>query len=123
MNKKFGTFSGSGADFVEPFVPRPGEFEVAGCIGVSAFAGSNLDQLLRNQRIGTVYLAGFTLAACVESTLRQAHDLGYAAIVVGDATAAFSPEQKGYVLDHVVPQFGQSATVDEAVGVFSQAAV
>lgn len=103
---RVGTFVGHGADFVAPFAPAPSEFVVSGRLGASGFAASNLDGLLRNQGIDTLLLAGFALHVCVESTLRQAHDLGYRALLVEDACAAFTTEQRQHVLDHVVQHFG-----------------
>jgi nicotinamidase-related amidase len=120
---KFGTFVGRGAEFVPPFDPRPGEFVVSGRVGASGFAGSNLDAYLRNQRIDTILLAGFALHVCAESTFRQAHDLGYAAIIVEDATAAFTADQRRHVLDDVVHHYGAAASVDEVLVAISSTAV
>ena len=111
---RVGTFVGEAADFVPPFSPEPGDLVVSGRTGASAFAGSNLDALLRNARIETVLLAGFALHVCVESTLRQAHDLGYRAVLVEDACAAFTASQRDHVLKEVVHHFGH-AVRSEAV--------
>jgi nicotinamidase-related amidase len=45
-----------GSQFVEPFNPRENEFVVSGRTGASAFAGSNLDSYLRNNRINTLFI-------------------------------------------------------------------
>ncbi len=119
---KIGSFVGPGAAFQPPFDPRAGEAVAAGRIGASGFAGSNLDALLRHRGIDTLLLAGFALHVCVESTLRQAHDLGYTAFVVEDATAAFTPEQRRHVLEEVVHHFGARVTVDEVVDTLERAA-
>lgn len=108
---RFGTFVGRAAEFPPPFTPRDGEFVVAGRLGSSGFAGSNLDGLLRNRGIDTLLIAGFALHVCVESTFRQAHDLGYRAILVADACAAFTAEQRRHVLDDVVHHFGAAMDV------------
>ncbi|PRC95080.1 cysteine hydrolase [Solimicrobium silvestre] len=112
---RVGTFVGTGATFTPPFTPQTGEFVVSGRNGASAFASSNLDSYLRNQGIDTLLIAGFALHVCVESTLRQAHDLGYTAIVVSDATAAFTPEQRAHVLSDVVHHYGTSTSADAAL--------
>jgi len=101
-----------GSEFMPPFVPQTGEFVVAGRTGASAFAGSNLDSYLRNNRISRFYLMGYALHVCVESTLRAAHDLGYDTTLIADACAAFSEQQQQHVLQHVVHHFG--ARVDSA---------
>jgi nicotinamidase-related amidase len=112
---RVGTFpiDGVGSEFGEDFQPAPGEFIVYGRTGASGFAGSNLDVWLRGNRIDTVVLAGFALHVCVESTLRAGHDLGYEMVVLSDATAAFSAEQRAHVLDHVVHHYGSHTTVDD----------
>src|SRR6185312_16015699 len=78
----------TGSQFAEPFVPHESEFIVSGRTGASSFAGSNLDSYLRNNRIQTLFIMGYALHACVESTLRAAHDLGYGVIIIEDACAA-----------------------------------
>lgn len=105
-----GTFlAGSVASqFPEPFNPEGNEFTVQGRVGSSAFSGSNLDGYLRNNRIDTLYIMGYALHVCIESTLRTAHDLGYEAIVIEDASSAFNHEQKKYFLNNIVHHFGSS---------------
>ena len=107
--------SGKGSEFVEPFSPRKNEFIVQGRTGASGFSGSNLDSYLRNQNIRTIYLAGFALHVCVESTLRHGHDLGYNTIVLEDACAAFTKEQNQYVLNHVIHYFGARISVNNFI--------
>ncbi|MBD8500963.1 cysteine hydrolase [Paenibacillus arenosi] len=104
-----------GSQFGEAFTPESGEFVVSGRTGASGFAGSNLDSFLRNQGINKIYIAGYALHVCVESTLRHGHDLGYEVTVVEDATSAFTQEQRKHVLEHVVHHFGKSITVDQFI--------
>lgn len=113
--KTFGTFpiNGKGSEFAEGFEPQPGEFVPTGRLGGSAFAGSNLGAILHNNRIDTLLIAGYALHVCVESTLRAAHDLGYDAYIVPDATAAFTAEQRTHVLDHVVHHYGLNLSLEE----------
>lgn len=99
-----------GSQFVGVFKPQQEEFVVSGRTGASAFAGSNLDSYLRNNRITTLYLLGYAMHVCVESTLRAAHDLGYEVILIEDASAAFTSQQEQHVLNHVVPHFGGRIT-------------
>lgn len=111
--QRAGTWTGIGREFVEPFVPKAGEFVVQGRVGASAFAGSNLDAYLRHNGINKLYLAGYALHVCVESTLRHGHDLGYTVTVVGDACSAFNQRQRQQVLEDIVHHFGQRLTGNE----------
>lgn len=96
-----------GTDFMPPFVPQDGEPIVHGRAGASGFAGfSDLDLILRRLGVTDLYLAGFALHVCVESTLREAHDRGYTAHVIHDACAAFTSGQQEYVREHVIHHFG-----------------
>ena len=110
------------ADFARGFTPRATEFVAQGRTGASAFAGSNLDAWARHNGIDTLIFAGFALHVCVESSLRAAHDLGYAAYVASDASAAFTAAQRDHVLTHVVPHFGRAATNDALCAMFTQEA-
>lgn len=96
-----------GSQFSQDFAPDKDEFVVKGRTGSSAFAGSNLESYLRNNQINTLYIMGYALHVCVESTMRAAHDLGYNVILLEDACTAFTAEQKKYVLDEVIFHFGR----------------
>lgn len=112
--QKAGTWknTGTGWQFNRDFLPLPNEFVVAGRVGASAFANSNLDSFLRANRIEHVYLTGYATHVCVESTLRDAHDRGVDATVISDATAAFTENQYRHVLENVIHHFGYQTTID-----------
>lgn len=112
-----GTFTknGFGSEFYKTVEPLEGEFVVSGRIGASGFAGSNLDAYLRNNKIENVYLTGYATHVCVESTLREAHDIGYNTFVISDATSAFNRKQQDYFLDEIVHHFGEHLTTEEFV--------
>ncbi|TCT09628.1 cysteine hydrolase [Paralcaligenes ureilyticus] len=73
---------------IEFLIPPLGEEEVIYKIGVSAFAGTRLDQLLRNQSIQEIIVAGAFTHMVVESTVRSGFDLGYRMVVAKDACCA-----------------------------------
>lgn len=112
---RVGTFVAEtpGSAFVEPFTPRPGELAAQGRTGASAFSGSNLESLLRNNGVETIFLMGYAAHVCVESTLRDAHDRGYPAIVLTGATAAFTRPQQAHFEQDVIHHFGHAMTVQE----------
>lgn len=103
-----GTWTGPRAAFREPFAPQPYEFVVKGRSGASVLRNSNLDAYFRNNDIRTIYLCGFATHVCVESTLREAHDLGLDPWIVSDCCAAFTEAQQQHVLEHVVHHFGRT---------------
>jgi len=78
-----------GAEFFEGLGPRagPGEFVVTHK-RVSAFAGSELEPLLRLLHGQHLIVAGVATHSAVEGTVRDAADRGFAVTVAADACAA-----------------------------------
>lgn len=77
-------------EFVDGIKPLPGEVVVTKA-RYSGFAGTNLDQLLRANRISALILVGVNTNVCVESTLRDAYHREYFALMVADATFQSGP--------------------------------
>jgi len=114
------TWTGRGAEFIEPFVPRPGEFVVKGRSGASVLRNSTLDPFLRNTDIKTIVIMGFATHVCVESTLREAHDMGYNVYVVTDASGAFTTEQAQYFEENIVHHFGEAVSTNQLLQALSR---
>jgi len=110
-----GTWTSWGAESPEPFAPQTGEFTAQGRSGASVLKNSTLDPYLRNNDIRTLFLMGFATHVCVESTLREAHDLGYNAVVVHDGCAAFNNGQHDHVRRHVIHHFGEQVSADALI--------
>lgn len=106
-----GTWQGEMQNIHPDFTPVDNELVIRDRTGASAFAGTMLDNVLRNNQIGTIYLAGFATHVCVESTLREAHDKGYQVYVMMDATAAFNMHQQHYFESNVLHHFGKGLNV------------
>lgn len=83
--------------------------------GMSAFSGSDLEQILRTNRIGTLVLAGVATNFAVESTARQAADLGYETIVVGDCCASVNQAIHDAALTTALPFLATISTLDEVL--------
>jgi nicotinamidase-related amidase len=92
MVAQFGALvEGSGkAEIVPQLTPQDGDI-VLTHQRVGGFSTSQLDVILRSRGIDTVLFAGVATNASVESTARQASDLGYRTIVVADACSAADP--------------------------------
>lgn len=107
------TWQDKSKDFHKDFVPKKNEFIVSGRLGASGFAGSNLDAILRNNGIETLYMTGFATNVCVESTFREAHDKGYNSIVIDDATSSFTKEEKEFFIKNIVHHFGANISTKD----------
>ena len=91
--------------------PEPGEVVVTK-LRVSAFAGSDLDVLLRAGAVEELVLCGIATSGVVLSTLRAAADLDYGLTVLRDACADGDPEVHRVLMDKVFPR--QAEVVDVA---------
>lgn len=67
----------------------------------SAFSGTALDNLLRRNGIWTTVVTGVSTNICVESTLREAFNLGYYVVVPGDCVASNNAELHEATLKNV----------------------
>jgi nicotinamidase-related amidase len=77
-----------GCEFIPALAPRKDERIVSKSHN-SAFAGTQLETMLREAGVQNLVIAGFTTNHCVDSTARSAFDRGFHVFVVSDAVAAF----------------------------------
>ena len=95
---------GSPTAEIHPAVaPGPGDVVVTKR-RVSAFAGSDLEVILRSLGAGTLVLTGIATSGVVLSTLRQAADLDYRLIVLADACLDRDPEVHRVLIEKVFPR-------------------
>jgi nicotinamidase-related amidase len=97
--------------------PRPGDVEVTKK-RVSAFAGSDLDVLLRAREIRTLVLSGIATSGVVLSTLRAAADMDYQLVVLSDCCLDSDQEVHRVLLEKVFPRQAEVLDVEswERVG-------
>jgi nicotinamidase-related amidase len=80
---------------------------------VSAFAGSDLEIILRANKITSLVLSGLSTSGVVLSTVREASDKDYHLTVLSDACADPVPEVHELLVKHIFPSSGRIATTDE----------
>jgi nicotinamidase-related amidase len=90
--------------------PRPGEVTITKH-RVSAFAGTDLEMILRANGIDTLVLAGIATSGVVLSTVRHAADADYRVVVVEDCCADRDDEVHRVLMGKV---FTRQATVTKA---------
>ncbi|WP_460062993.1 cysteine hydrolase family protein [Streptomyces sp. YKOK-I1] len=83
--------------------PHPGDTVVTKR-RVSAFAGSDLDMILRAGGIEHLVLTGIATSGVVLSTLRQAADLDFGLTVLSDGCLDADPEVHRVLTEKVFPQ-------------------
>jgi nicotinamidase-related amidase len=100
---------------VDPSVkPEPGDIVVTKR-RVSAFAGSDLEVILRARRIEHLVLSGFATSGVVLSTLREAADKDYRLSVLSDGCADLDPEVHSVLMNKVFPRQSEVMTAADWV--------
>ncbi len=99
----------------ESVAPRGGE-PVVTKLRVSAFAGSDLEVLLRARDIDTLVLCGIATSGVVLSTVREAADKDYRLVVLSDACLDADPEVHRILTEKVFPRQADVMTVAEWAG-------
>lgn len=94
--------------------PKPGEIVVTKH-RVGAFAGTDLDMILRANGIETLLLTGIATSGVVLSTLRHAADADYSLLVVKDCCSDKDPEVHRVLTEKVFPRQAIVASADEIV--------
>ena len=92
--------------------PQPGDIVVTKK-RVSAFAGSDLDMVLRAQQIDHLVLSGISTSGVVLSTIRQAADLDFRITVLSDGCADGDAEVHRVLTDKIFSRQADVVTIDE----------
>jgi biuret amidohydrolase len=67
----------------EPVIDKPGK---------GAFYQTDLELMLHNHGIDTLFVCGVTTEVCVNTTIREANDRGFRCIALSDCCASYFPE-------------------------------
>ncbi|MBT2504272.1 isochorismatase family protein [Curtobacterium sp. ISL-83] len=78
-----------------------------------AFSGTSLDEHLKEQGVTQVILGGVATSVGVESTARNAHELGYHAVLATDAMSDRDSEAHQNSTSRIFPRLGETATTAE----------
>ena len=80
-----------GHDIIPELYPQPQE-PVIDKPGKGAFYQTDLELMLRNREIDTLFVCGVTTEVCVNTTVREANDRGFRCIVLADCCASYFPQ-------------------------------
>jgi len=67
----------------EPVIDKPGK---------GAFYQTDIELMLRNRGVDTLFVCGVTTEVCVNTTVREANDRGFRCIVLSDCCGSYFPE-------------------------------
>jgi biuret amidohydrolase len=94
-----------GAQIIDSLAPRGAEW-VIDKPGKGMFWATGLHERLQAASITHLLFTGVTTEVCVQTSMREANDRGYACLIVKDATESYFPEFKRATLDMIVAQGG-----------------
>ena len=80
-----------GHDIILELYPQPDE-PVIDKPGKGAFYQTDMELMLRNRGIDTLFVCGVTTEVCVNTTVREANDRGFRCIVLSDCCASYFPQ-------------------------------
>jgi nicotinamidase-related amidase len=95
----------TGHDIIPELYPIAGE-PVVDKPGKGAFYETDLLGILRNRNINKLIVCGVTTEVCVHTSVREANDRGFDALVPSDCTASYFPEFKRMALEMIKAQGG-----------------
>lgn len=100
------------AEIIPELAPLPGEVVLSKTTS-SVFMSTNADFVLRNMGVDTIIMTGVVTNNCVESSTRNATDIGYRVLLVDDACAAWTHEGHDYCLRHLDRNFAIVKTTEQ----------
>jgi nicotinamidase-related amidase len=119
-NRSFSRIKGTGrllqsdpSSEIDPAVAPAGGEVVVTKKRVSAFAGSDLEMLLRSQGIEELILTGIATSGVVLSTLRAAADMDYGLTVIADCCGDADDEVHRVLTTKVFPRQAEVVSAEE----------
>ncbi|MFE2335179.1 hydrolase [Streptomyces coelicoflavus] len=106
-------------EIVEDLSGHPGDILVTKR-NWGAFYGTDLDLQLRRRGITQIVLAGIATSIGVESTARNAHELGYHVTLATDAMADMNPEAHLNSIERIFPLLGECGRAEEIIGLLRE---
>jgi nicotinamidase-related amidase len=94
-----------GHDIIDELAPIEGEV-VIDKPGKGAFYATDLQKVLQENGISQLIVTGVTTEVCVHTTVREANDRGYEALVLSDCVGSYFPEFQRIGLEMVSAQGG-----------------
>jgi nicotinamidase-related amidase len=94
-----------GHDIVEEVYPIAGE-PVVDKPGKGAFYATDMDTILKTRGIRHLIVCGVTTEVCVQTSVREANDRGYDALVLADCVGSYFPEFQRVALEMIKAQGG-----------------
>ncbi|MCL2913665.1 cysteine hydrolase [Shewanella corallii] len=81
--------------------------------GLSCFSNTELHQILQENQITDVIIAGAVTSLCIDSAGREAAELGYRVTILSDCTVARTNFEQDYYLKEIMPMYANVGSSGE----------
>jgi nicotinamidase-related amidase len=116
-HKRLGLHAAPGskeAEFLPEVAPQGDEIVISKTAS-GVFVSTNVEYVLRNIGIDALFIVGVYTNECVETTARDASDLGFFTSVIDDACATVTPELHASSLSTLRDRYARILSTDEAI--------
>ena len=110
------------ADIVADVAPRPGDHVVIKRRD-SAFHDTEIKVWLSSLGIDTLIFSGIDTSICVETSLRDAFNLGYDVVLIADATISSNRKHYESTIDNIKDYYGLVMNLSEFSGYIPQSQI
>ncbi len=94
-----------GSRVIPELAVQPGDYRIDKT-RYTAFYGTNLEEVLRQEEVERVALVGVCTSICVMETVKELFDRDLPTLVYRDGVADFDPEAHAFALKHMARIFG-----------------
>jgi len=108
-----------GAKVIDELQPQDGEIIVTN-FGSDGFEGTDLDLILRANRITDLYVAGQCIEHVVETTIKRSVNMGYTTTLLSDCTSGFTDQNYDAMLA-ILPLYATLITSGDFVSLSAAA--
>lgn len=102
------------AEFLEEVAPIGDEI-ILNKTASGVFNSTNLQYLLRNLDISSIFIVGVYSNECVSTAVRDACDLGFYVTLIADACTTVTPELQEATIATIKDRYARVMTTDEAI--------
>lgn len=102
------------AEFLPEVAPRGDEI-IINKTASGVFNASNLEYILRNMMIDSLYVCGVYTNECVSTTVRDACDRGFHTTLINDACATVTPELHNATITTLRDRYARVLSADEVI--------
>jgi len=102
------------AEFIESVAPQGDEI-IINKTASGVFSSTNLHYVLKNMGVNSLFVVGVYTNECVETTIRDACDLGYLVTMVEDCCTTVTPDLHEASLKTLRDRYARIISVDHAI--------